>query len=208
MCKNNLTKTACLTIVLICFTFSPVTAAVISIDADDYPDGTDISTAFPGITLSSVGDYTGLDGLVYAWGDALASTSTNVFANNLSYQRQWHAGITDVFALRADFAYPADSVAIDIIGDDQGDIGVLYAYGAADNLLESVTSHQLQYGEVFTAVIERASFDIKYIIAGGAADNTVHLDNLAANVPEPASLVLLSLGALLLRKSRNNTPPL
>ena len=208
MCKNDLTKTGWLTMLLICFTVSPVTAAVISIDADGYPNGTDISTAFAGITLSSVGGVTGLDGLVYAWGDGLASTPTNVFANNLSYQRQWHAGITDRFALRADFTYPADSVTIDIIGDDQGDIGVLYAYDAADTLLGTVTSHQLEYGEVFTATINRVSFDIKYIIAGGAADNTVHLDNLTANVPEPASLVLLGLGALLLRKSRNNTPPL
>jgi len=179
---------------------SPAVATIISVDADMYDDGFDISTAFAGITLSSVGGYTGLDGLVYAWGDGLASTPTNVFANNLSYQRQWHAGITDRFALRADFAYPADSVTIDIIGDDQGDIGVLYAYDAADTLLGTVTSHQLEYGEVFTAAINRDLYDIKYIIAGGAADNTIHLDNLAVTVPEPASLLLLSLGALLLRK--------
>ena len=206
MCKNDLKKAACLTITCIFIALSPVTAAVIFIDADAYADGADISTAFPGVTLSSVGDYTGLNSLVYAWADALASTPEKVFANNLSYQRQWHAGITDRFALRADFAYCADSVAIDIIGDDQGDVGVLYAYDAADTLLGTVTSPQLGYGQVFTAVIDRASFDIKYIIAGGSADNTVHLDNLAANVPEPASFVLLSLGALLLRKSRNNTP--
>ena len=190
----------CSVITLIVLMVSPAVATIISVDADMYDDGFDISTAFAGITLSSVGGYTDLDGLVYAWGDGLASTGTNVFANNLSYQRQWHAGITDRFALRADFAYPADSVTIDIIGDDQGDIGVLYAYDAADTLLGTVTSHQLEYGEVFTAVIERPSFDIKYIIAGGAADNTVHLDNLTANVPEPASLLLLSLGALFLRK--------
>ena len=198
-----------LVVALVLVMVSSAGATIISADADGYSDDTDISTAFLGMTLSSVGGYSGLDGLVYAWGDGLASTSTSVFANNLSlsFQRQWSAHITDTqgFALRANFDQLANSVAIDIIGDDySGDIGGLYAYSSAGVLLESVESHQLGYGEVFTAQINRGSFDIAYIVAGGTAstEDTVHLDNLTANVPEPATLCLLGLGGLLLTRTR------
>ena len=195
-------KNLTIILTLVFLAVSPAGATIISADADGYGDGTDISTVFAGITLSSVGGYSGLDGVVYAWGDGLASTGISVFANNLSYQRQWYADFTDGFALRADFNEPAKSVAIDIIADDPADIGMLYAYSAADTLLESVSSGELQYGEVFTAAINRTSFDIKYIIAGGAVDNTVHLDNLVANVPEPTSLLLMGLGTLALMRNR------
>src|SRR4030042_1217796 len=83
------------------FIVSSAGATIVSIDADGYSNGADISTVFDGVTLSSVGGYPGLDGIIYAWGDALASTGTNVFANNLSFQRQWYADLTDGFALRA-----------------------------------------------------------------------------------------------------------
>lgn len=179
---------------------------IVSADADGYINGIDISTVFDGITLSSVGGYPGLDGAVYAWGDGLASTGTNVFANNLSFQRQWYANLTDGFALRADFDQPANLVAIDIIGDDWGDYGELYAYNSSDTLVGYVLSPQLATGEVFTATISRDwAFDIAYIIAGGAASSgdTVHLDNLTANViPEPATLFLMALGGFILTRTR------
>ncbi|MHC4646277.1 MAG: PEP-CTERM sorting domain-containing protein [Planctomycetota bacterium] len=183
---------------------SPTSGVMISADADGFGDGSDISTAFSGMTLSSVGDYVGLDGRVYAWSDGLASTGTSVFANNLSFQRQWYAGSPDGFALRAAFDQAADYVAIDIIGNDYGgDVGILYAYDSSDVLVDSVVSGSLGYGEVFTAEISRGVFDIAYIIAGGAplTEDTVHLDNLNANVvPEPGTVCLLGLGGLLLKR--------
>lgn len=180
-------------------------AAMISIDADGFTEGEEISAAFAGVTLSAVGGYPGLEPVVYAWEDGLASTGTSVFANNLSFQRQWYAGQTEGFAFRVDFDFWADYVAIDIIGDDSGDYGVLNAYNASGTLIDSVLSPELGYGEVFTATISRASFDIAYIIAGGAGstEDTVHLDNLMANVvPEPATLLLFGLGGLVLVRMR------
>ena len=190
---------------LVLITAPAASGMIISSDADGYDNGTNISMAFAGVTLSSVGGYSGLDGIVYAWGDGLASTGKNVFANNLSFQRQWYAGLTDGFALRADFDQPANYVAIDIIGDDWGDYGVLNAYDSSDTLVGSALSRELVYSQVFRATVNRSSFDIAYIIAGGAASSqdTVHLDNLAANViPEPATFCLLALGVLLLTKTR------
>ena len=185
---------------------SSVRAAIVSADADGFSDGTDISTAFAGITLSSVGGYPGLDGLVYAWGDGLASTPASVFANNLSFQRQWYADPADGFGFRADFEQPADYVAIDIIGDDSDDYGELNAYNSSGTLIGYVLSPELTTGQVFRATVSRDSFyDIAYIIAGGAAStaDTVHLDNLVANViPEPTTLWLLGIGGVLLTRKR------
>jgi hypothetical protein len=180
---------------------SAVNATVVSADADGFASGTNISMAFSGIRLSSVGGYSGLSDAVYAWADGLASTGSAVFANNLSFQRQWCADFSgEGFALRADFYYAAMSVAIDIIGDDPTgtDVGGLYAYDSAGNLLESAVSGGLACGQVFTAQITRPGFDIAYIIAGGSqdAEDTVHLDNLTADIPEPVTGLLFGIGGL------------
>ncbi len=174
-------------------------AGAVSIDADSFANAADISGAYAGITLSSVGGYTGLDGRVYAYEDGLASTGSMVFANNLSFQRQWYADSIEGFAFRADFENPTNSVAIDIIGDDYSgiDYGVLYAYNSSGLLLNTIATGSLTYGQVFNAQINRPIFDIAYIIAGGSSltQDTIHLDNLRANiVPEPATILLFSLG--------------
>ena len=184
-------------------------AAMIFIDADGFGDNVDISEAFinDGVILSSVGGYDGLDGKVYAHGDGLASSGVSVFANNLSFERQWWSDMSEGFALRADFSEPADYVSIDIIGDDisETDIGGLYAYDLAGGLLGSDVSYELGYGEVYSAQIDLDSFEIAYIVAGGGGvgvgAETVHLDNMNVNIiPEPVSIVLFGLGGWMVRR--------
>ena len=196
-------KTLVSIVILLSVLGASVQGTIISADADGFINNTDISTAFGGMTLSSVGGYAGLDGMVYAWGDGLASTGGCVFANNLSFQRQWYAGEMEGFGLRADFDIAACSVAIDIIGDDSGDYGELSAYNSAGTQIGYVMSAALDYGEVYNAIIDLgSSYEISYIIAGGADStaDTVHLDNLTATVPEPATIVFFSFAGLLLIK--------
>jgi len=185
----------------------PCSGGIVTIDADGFNEGQDMSAAFSSVSLSSVGGYAGLDGRVYAFGDGLATTGTKVFGNNLSFERQWFADFTEGFAFRADFLKPANYVAIDIIGDDFTgmDIGIFYVYNSSDSLLDSVLTGSLRYGEAFTAEVTRPEFDIAYIIAGGWADSgdTIHLDNLRVNViPEPATILISGLGGLILIRKK------
>ena len=120
--------------VLILFTSSPVSGVIISADADGYTEGTNMSTAFAGLTLSSVGSSSGLDGIVYAYDDDLASTGTSVFGHDLSNHKEWYFDAfpaphhPDDFALRVDFDQPANLVSIDIIVYDIWDYASLNAY--------------------------------------------------------------------------------
>lgn len=198
--------------------FVTVSAAVevtITADADGFPDGWDISNAFAGMTLSSFG--TGrysTDGLVYARtaSDPIhASTGTEVFGNNLSgtdgegdpLNELWHKRTADEFRLRADFDNLARYVAIDMIGNNSSDYGILEAYNSGGTIVASVSSGKLTDGNPWTAEISLASFDIAYVISSGISGHTIYLDNLRAVIPEPGTILLVGLGGLaLVRKHR------
>ncbi|UCF42986.1 MAG: hypothetical protein JSV99_10435 [Planctomycetota bacterium] len=200
---------------------SSVASAMFTIDADSYADGANMSSPGYGVTLSS--PFSGAfssDGYVYAQTAAdssHASTGTNVFGNSVAgsdvhgnpFDEIWHqtASYGEV-RLRADFAAPANYVAIDIIGNnDLADYGILEAYDSGGSLLASVSNGSALYdGDVFTATITRPSYDIAYVIASGIGGNTVHLDNLEANViPAPGAVLMAAMGVGLvgwLRRSR------
>ncbi len=200
-----------LTVVMLFFMASSAKGVIISADADGYSGGANISTAFAGMTLSSVGSASGLDGFVYAYDDVAASTGTGVFGHNLPDHTKWYhdawpsSNHPEDFALRADFDEPADWVSIDIICDDIYDYAMLWAYNSDGLLVDFIwTEPPLTPVEVVTATISRQAFDISYIIAGGTFANSesfVYLDNLTANIiPEPATVLMFGLGGLVLRK--------
>jgi hypothetical protein len=179
-----------------------VSAGLVTVDADSFANGADLSTAFSGVVLSSTGGAIGLDGKVYASANALASTDGKVFANNLS--AGWLSKSPGGYAMRADFSAPTDYVSIDIIGDSDLDIGVLTAYDASGKVLTRVISSDLGVGQHEPVSVQRFANDIAYVTIGGlgALNNSVLLDHLVFNIPEPATMVLLSLGMLSLGRRK------
>ncbi len=139
---------------------SSVNGVIISADADGFSDGTDISNAFSGMTLSAVGRASGLDGKVYAKTDSYASTGTMSFANNLAtptlwyYASHWAPELPDDYALRIDFALPAKYLAIDMIAEGQS-WGVIVTYDSSNNFISAdfiqPSGHDWTDGEIVHA---------------------------------------------------------
>lgn len=195
-------------VLAMCTAGPPAHAVLISVDADAYTPGTDISTVFDAVKLQTYYDNGSLVGKVYsrqAFDPVLASTGTNVFGHALTgidaYGRP--ANETWVFPqtlLVIEFYEPADWVSFDIIGDNpdgSGDRAALDVYDADLNMIESAETPLLGYADIAQILITRDTFDIFFVVASGA-DGAVYIDNLQANIiPEPATLLLLSLGGIL-----------
>lgn len=181
-----------------------LSAGLVSIDADAFANGADMSNASAYATLSSVYGTSGLDGKVYAHTDILVSTGDKVFANNLSLSAEWLNKSSGGYALRVDFLTPTDYVAIDFIGDGGLDYGTMDAYDSAGKWIDGDMAFLGTVGQTYTAQVQRTDADIAYIIAGGmgALDSTVHLDHLVFGIPEPVTCLLLSFGFLLLKPGK------
>jgi len=206
--------------VSISIVFAGVTqATLITADADGYENGQDISDLFGGIALSAIGRAVGLDGRVYAYPDPLATTGAKVFGHNLSNHTEWYFdGYPESyhhpadFALRIDFLNRARMISIDTVCDSEFDIAQMVAYDRQGTVLESIWSypgHLMSYGDIWTARITSESYDIAYVIVGGFYGNMAHavvLDNLTADViPEPATVLMLGLGGMMLLRRKSFT---
>ncbi len=159
---------------LLCFALlaANARAARVTVDPDDFPIGSDISQAFPGVTLSAFGSGE-LNGpnvstpQVFSRSSPHASTGSRVFGNS-SYSNLW---FSDSAEFRADFAKPAKFVSLDLIADDDFDPSVIRANAESGALLaEATVSGAAGVGFAQTAAINRPSADIAYVIATNPAD--------------------------------------
>jgi hypothetical protein len=188
------------------------TAAVLTVEPDAYGEGDNISNAFPGVTLSSVGpgfdgDY---DASIFAINPSVqplepfnASTGSLVFGTNDNTYPHLFGGWGDA-SFRADFAYPAKEVWLDAIGNDSSDYAMLQAFDAGDNPLGDPYYTKMLTSSMFeTMYVSWGSYEIAYILASGVSGDSVGFDHLVAAVPEPATICLLGLGTLsLIRRKR------
>jgi hypothetical protein len=185
---------------IFCAAAGPAFGAVIVVDADAFAEGTDISAAFSGVTLShGGGGFGGGPGIFAVRPDNKlepfnASTGSLVFGTNTQgdfphlFREQGFAN------LRADFATATDSVSIDFISNNGSDFGFLQAFDAGNNLLGSYTTADLSLNQFETMTISATG--IAYILASGLdSASSGGLDNLRFNfnVPEPGTLALLGL---------------
>lgn len=195
---------ASLLFVFLCACIYQAHAETVIVEPDDFPIGTDIRTAFPGVTLSVTETGIGpnptqttkpvlvLDGFDAFVNRNLATTGTSVFGQpanaSLPNKTGQHWDEVTYGLLRADFASPTSFVQIDLIFGDDG-IGALWAFDSSGNLLESVQAQGDGRGasspfcppfcdEFVTVSITRGSADIAYIIAGGVGAEGHFLDNL------------------------------
>lgn len=183
--------TICAVVVLV----GGIANANITIDADGFADGTILNNAFPGVTLTALGD--GLaNSNVLAESSLYSSTGSKVFSHTGTIAPGWGDGIFEY--LRVDFAAGATSVTLDFIADDSLDNNpILNAYNSSGTLVDTATvAGNYNTGDIVTLTVS-ASY-IAYITAEGDPVNRIHdwnLDNLQANIiPAPGAILLGSIG--------------
>jgi hypothetical protein len=144
-------------------------------EPDNFDDGTVLNHAIPGLSLS-VADANNTPSTfftVQARTDPIHSTGTKVFSE--SGVNFW----TSDFRFRADFDQPAYTVSLDFISSsDFGQSGILLAYDASGDLLDTYTTATLAANQVETMTIQRAQGDIAYVVAYTNTGSFGHLDNL------------------------------
>src|SRR5262245_32436690 len=183
---------------------SSATASTITIDADAFAAGTNISNAFAGVTLSAVGGGFGAGPSVFAVNPSIqtdpfiGSTGALVFGTTsptFSYL------VRDVgfLALRIYFPIPISWIAIDYIRRSSTGVGRLDVFDLSDVLIGSyVTGGSDPLPPVETLTLSFGHVKLNYAIAsGGNSNSPAGWDNLrysVESVPEPGTLLLLTTG--------------
>jgi hypothetical protein len=191
---------------------SPVRAELITINAGDYPLGTDLSTLFSGLTMSRLSQaggnttfnpgtspvYTAVDypvpvpslGGTYGLFNYQACSAGSIFSCMNGYT-----------LLEFRFDTPTDFFQID--GYFFTDPSDLIAYDALGNLIAGfgtvVTTSGLGIGETTrsTLTLGRDRGDIARVVYGGFRDSTVTPTQVSYNsVPEPSTLAAVGVGLL------------
>jgi hypothetical protein len=173
---------------------SAASGALVTVDADAFPAGTVLNNAFPGVTLSALGDPGVLSNAnVFSMTDAQATTGSRVFGDTSISPTLWGNGSFSY--LRADFASGASLVSLDFAANDPSDNNpYLKAYNSANVLVASASAGLVSLGSPVTLTVSAPN--IAYILASWddlrRIDNGV-LDNLkydASPIPEPISLLI------------------
>ena len=162
-------------------------ASVVTVEPDSFPSDTDISSAFPGVTLSASG--AGVSSSVFSrTNTSHASTGAQVFGNSYTTYGLWGSGPGITF--RADFDAPTDYVAIDVIPNNGYDPATLSAYNSSGVLVASfTTSGTSGSGIPEEASISRGSADIAYVTVFDPSNN-YYLDNLRFNADDSGTFTL------------------
>lgn len=156
-----------------------------SLDADFRPEGTVLTYAFRGVTLTVAGGSGGTvvskNGFDTFNNRNLATTGRRVFGYEPPKAPIMSGKVWDerLGLLRADFASPVSKVQIDVICDDD-DEGALWAYDAAGNLIGFASAscdgrEDVRYATVSIHAIRPV---ISYVTAGGLGAEALFLDNL------------------------------
>jgi len=182
--------------VLLTSAAAAVRGAVV-VDPDAFPAGTVLNNAFPGVTLTALGDAGVLANRnVLAAVSAFSTTGSNVFADTSGSPTAWGDGAFSY--LRADFAGGATSVSMDYRADDSDDNAFLRAFNSA-NVMVAQAATPLNSPVVGIVTLTVTAPNIAYITASwddiNRFDNGI-LDHLVYQpVPEPGALGAAALAA-------------
>lgn len=186
--RSLLEKRGIAALLLLAGTISTACADWVYVEPDMASPGTNIRTAFPGVSLSIASvpnaEVRAIDGYSRHNNTNVATTGSLVFGRSDGSQNPSQAWAESIGLLRADFLFRADRVQVDLIFVDD-DIGALWAYDAYGNLLSKATAA----GDGRTAMssrtitINRNNPDIAYVLIGGVGEDAILLDNLQVQFP-------------------------
>ncbi len=152
---------------------------LVIVDPDDFADGTDMSNAVRGVTLSAIGS-TPLTSAVFSDANSFGG---QIFGHDGNFEPFWGL-VTPSFdaSLRADFTVPTDFVSVDFLMNNGFDPGILRAFNAADELIGEVElPGTAGAGNIETAEISSPIANIAYMIASTPEGTDVFLDRLTFN---------------------------
>jgi hypothetical protein len=195
-------------------------AGPVFVEPNGFADGTDISNAFAGVTLSAVG--TGATFSLQSSAVYARLTTTNARAGNTSDVVFGNDGLlfdnTQWFSpqrhLRVDFDSPTDFVSIDVWSNDNFGPARVRIYDTGGILLDTFTT----LGNLGTGVVEVASFtrgtaDIAYMTVASTPTSSLEsflLDSMVFNVvaiplPGGALMTLAGIGLIGARRCRRDS---